>query len=165
MASNLEKWLWRIRRALFHPNYKPILVDIQTSAAHVAAALNSSDYKADWSVESLREIDRFFDEQSSNGNVNPGGLLAEHMGAKIFAIGAYTGEVIRRAVGGTWEGDDNDPKAEITVVLKLPHSGIIWPTQRALKRLRNGSEDGIYVYGWDIVEREKARSAAGAPPT
>jgi len=55
----------------------------------------SSGYCADFSIDSLRDIDRFFDEHSRKGEVVPGGLLAERFGSRIFAIGSYVGETIR----------------------------------------------------------------------
>ena len=39
--------------------------DIHLASDWVVKALNSSGYKADYSLESMKEIDRFFDEQSS----------------------------------------------------------------------------------------------------
>jgi len=45
--------------------------------------------------------------------------LQTKRGARLFALGAYAGEVIRRAVGGTWSADDADPEAEINIELQL----------------------------------------------
>ena len=81
----------------------------------IGRALRSSGYQADFSLESLHEIDRFFDEQAPNCVVKPGGLLAEDFGKRIFAIGCYIGEVMRRFTGGEWEGDDFDPAAEFNL--------------------------------------------------
>jgi hypothetical protein len=121
--------------------------DIHTSAEWISHALQSSGYRADFSPESLWEIDRFFDEQSAHGQAEPGGLLSEGLGARIFALGAYVGEVVRRKLGGEWVGDDSDPQAEISVELKLPDGTRCWPTQRVMKRFKNGSEDGIAGWG------------------
>jgi hypothetical protein len=41
-----------------------IIGNIFASADWISRALQSSGYRADFSVESLREIDRFFDEHS-----------------------------------------------------------------------------------------------------
>jgi hypothetical protein len=65
----------------------------------------------------------------------------------MFALGGYTGEVIRLALGGTWQADDEDPEGEVNVELHLPAGGVIWPVQRVMKRCINGAEDGIAVYG------------------
>ena len=121
--------------------------DIKSSSEWVAKALQSSGYRADFSPPSLWEIDRFFDEQTVNGAARPGGLLAKDMGARIFAIGSYIGEVLRRAKGGEWIGADSDPKAELSVELQFPDGSHCWPVQRAMKRFKNGEENGIAVYG------------------
>jgi hypothetical protein len=57
----------------------------------IAAALTSSGYAADFSPSSLREVERFFEDQSADGKLRRGGLLAEDTSKRVFAIGAYTG--------------------------------------------------------------------------
>lgn len=121
--------------------------DVDAAAKWIATALTSSGYKADFSPASLWEIDRFFEEHSQNGEAVPGGLLSEQLGTRIFAIGSYVGEVLRQALGGKWVDDDNDPEAEINVVLHLADGSKCWPTQRAAKRFKNGAKDGIAFYG------------------
>jgi len=121
--------------------------DINNSAEWVSLALNSSGYRADFTPQSLWEIDRFFDDHSLKGTAKPGSLLSKDLGKRIFAIGSYIGEVVRRNVGGEWIGDDKDPKAEITIELHLPDGTRCWPTQRAMERFKNGTEDGIAAWG------------------
>lgn len=124
-----------------------VAADAKVSAEWIAKALSSSGYKADFSIESLKEVDRFFDEHAPNGQPKPGGLLSADVGARLFALGGYVGEVIRRVSGGEWKGDDKDPRAEISIALQLKSGAIIWPVQRVMKRFKNGREDGVYVYG------------------
>ena len=69
----------------------------------------------------------------------------------MFAIGAYAGEVVRRARGGEWIGNDSDPQGEIDITLKLPSGGVCWPVQRAIKRFKNGSEDSLYAWGHSLL--------------
>lgn len=121
--------------------------DIVKAYEWIAMALKSSGYNADFSIESLKEIDRFFDEHTENGQSKAGGLLAESRGSRLFALGSYVGEVLRRNHGGIWETDDNDPEGEINIVVRLSSGTIVWPVKRVMKRFKNGSEDGIYVYG------------------
>ena len=130
---------------------KPTLMqDIVTSKDWIALALNVSQYKADFSLNSLKEIDRFFDEQSA-----PGGLLSENRGQRLFAIGSYIGEVIISEIGGEWSTDDNDPQGEVNIAVKLPNGGMIWPVQRAIKRFQQGPENSIYDYACVIIQNEK----------
>lgn len=115
-----------------------------------------------FSPSSLWEIDRFFDEHSKDGQATPDGLLVGILGSRIFAIGAYIGEVIRRSKGGEWIGDDADPEAEIGATLKLPDGKECWPVQRAMKRFKNGPEDGIAAYGFACFDL--AVGSRPAPP-
>jgi hypothetical protein len=123
-------------------------------AGHVSRLLTESGYKADFSLESLKEIDRFFDDQMSNGQPKPGGLLAEQFGARLFAIGGYVGEVIRRQEGGEWLGDDNDPEAEFNIAVRIRENSIIWPMQRVMKRAKNGPEDSVWGYGYALTRKK-----------
>jgi hypothetical protein len=124
-----------------------IVDDIHKAAEWIARALKSSGYMADFSPGSLWEIDRFFDEHSEKGQAKKGSLLASEVGARIFALGAYVGEVVRRHKGGEWAGDDNDPQVEVNVELRLPGGKVSWPMQRVMKRFKNGAEDGIAAWG------------------
>lgn len=121
--------------------------DIPASAEWISTALISSGYNADFSMESLKEIERFFNEHSQEGEPVPGGLLSESLGSRMFALSSYVGEVIRRSIGGEWITDDSDPNGEINITLQLPSGGLIWPGQKVMKRLKNGPEDSIAAYG------------------
>jgi hypothetical protein len=132
-------------RAVVGP--RAVVEDVKKGWLWMATALSSSGYAADLSPASLREIDRFFDEQSRRGKARPGGLLSRELGQRLFGIGAYVGEVIRRARGGEWIADDHDPEAEVNVAVRLTDGTILWPVQRVMKRFKNGPEDGIAAYG------------------
>jgi hypothetical protein len=146
-----------------HADESQVVKDAKEAAEWIATALSSSGYKADFTLESLKEIDRFVDEQTQNGRPRPGGLLAENFGARVFALGAYVGEVIRRLGEGQWHGDDSDRYAEINVEVRLKSASTIWPMQRVIKRIKNGREDGIYVYGYAILKDE--RRPPGSQPS
>lgn len=143
-----------------------ITEDIDVAADWIAKALSSSGYAADFSPSSLWEIDRFFDEHSKSGEAIPGGLLSDDLGSRLFSIGAYVGEVIRRSIGGEWHGDDSDPQAEINVELVVADS-TCWPVQRVMKRFKNGAEDGIAAYGAGLgldVGRKSEKPASTSRP-
>ena len=112
----------------------------------VATALTSDGYEADFTPASLWEIDRFFDEQTRKGGPRRWGLLAQDTGLRLFSIGGYVGEVIRRDVGGEWESYDADPEARAQRRTRLPDGSIVWPVQRAIERMRNGAEAAIVPY-------------------
>jgi hypothetical protein len=129
-------------------NVEPsILRDVSIAADWIARALSESGYRADFSIKSLKEVDRFLDEQMPGGKPKPGGLLSKDFGNRLFSLGAYVGEVVRRLAGGQWEGDDSDPQAEVNVAVRLKDGGMIWPVQRVMKRCKNGDEDSVYAYG------------------
>lgn len=123
-----------------------LVEDLRGAADWISQALSSSGYFADFSPASLWAVDRFLDDNSVAGRPRPGGLLDRDLGSRLFAVGAYTGEVIRRALGAEWRADDQDPQGEINVELVLSDGVIIWPVQRAIKRYQNGAEDGLAAY-------------------
>jgi hypothetical protein len=133
-----------------------IAKDARSAAEWIAAALPSSGYLMDFSIESLKEIDRFFDEHGPQGRPRSGGLLSENFGNRIFSIGAYVGEVICRRTGAVWQGDDSDPDAEINVAVRFKRGQIIWPIQKVLKRYQNGPQDSIYGYGIALVDFQRS---------
>lgn len=143
-----------------------IVEDVQAAAQWIGVALNASGYKADFSPSSLEEIDRFLDEHSYFGKVIPGGLLSQDLGARLFALGSYVGETIRRQVGGEWRGNDDDPEAEINVELRTPGDIVCWPMQRVMKRFLHGPDDEIAGYGIYFIHyvKEQQKSRQASPP-
>src|SRR3954471_301451 len=112
----------------------------------VAKALTSDGYEADFTPSSLWEIDRFFDEQTRKGAPRRWGLLAKDTSLRLFSLGAYVGEVVRRDLGGAWERDDTEPEGELNLALRLADDSVAWPVQRVVERMRNGAEEGIVAY-------------------
>jgi hypothetical protein len=134
-----------------------LIADTQVAAEWIAKALNQSGYRADFSVESLGEIERFFVEHSKDGRPVPDGRLSERTGPRVFAIGAYVGEVVRRAGGGKWYAVAGDPEGEVNIEVRFPDGSRIWPMQRAIKRLMNGPEENIYDYGRLVLASLKGK--------
>ena len=116
----------------------------------VAKALTKDGYEADFTPASLWEIDRFYDEQTRKGVPRRWGLLAKDTSLRLFSLGAYVGEVVRRDLGGAWEGNEIDPQPELNLALRLPDGSIVWPVQRAIERMRNGAADGIVAYAAEL---------------
>jgi len=136
---------------------KPTLLeDIKTASQWVLGALNSSGYKVDKSIESLKEIDRFFNEHVDDTMHKPlqGGLLAENMGQKLFAVGSLVGEIIINEYGGQWVTDDSDEQGEINISVKLENGPTMWPVQRVMKRCLQGPENDIYNYAMAVVGKK-----------
>lgn len=115
--------------------------DIHLASDWVVKALNSSGYKADYSLESMKEIDRFFDEQSGET-----GLLSKNRGTILFSLASYIGETAIKLYDGEWITDDSDPQGEINISVKLRNGTVIWPVLRCMKRCEQGYEESIYAY-------------------
>ena len=118
-----------------------LLQDIYSSSEWVANALNVSGYKADYSLESMKQIDRFFDEQNTST-----GILSKNRGQILFALGSYIGQTVIKLYGGKWITDDNNPEGEMNIAVILDNGSTIWPVLKCMKRYTNGQEDSIYDY-------------------
>ena len=129
------------------PNKNTLLQDIYIASDWIVKALNSSGYEADYTLESMKEIDRFFDEQN-----NPNGILSGNRGQILFGLGAYIGQTIIKLYGGEWITDDSNPQGEIEISVRLANGTILWPVIRCMKRYEMGSEEGIYAYVWVLGE-------------
>ena len=68
--------------------------DIATAADAIAAELTGHGYGLDFTPDSLAEIDRFLDENSTPETAETGSLLSDRLGQWLFALGAYSGEVV-----------------------------------------------------------------------
>jgi hypothetical protein len=124
----------------------PVVDEAPKMAAMVAKALASDGYGADFTPASLWELDRFFDEQTRKGEPKRFGLLGKETSLRLFSLGAYTGEVIRRELGGEWESAHDDQHPELNLALRLPDDRVIWPVQQAVRRMANGSDDALVGY-------------------
>ncbi len=138
-------------------NTSTLCEDIKANCEWVVTALNSSGYKADYTLESMKEIDRFIDEQSGEN-----GIISRNRGVIIFSLGCYVGETVIRLCGGKWHTDDNDPQGEINASVELDNGTVIFPMQRVIKRYQNGSEDGIYAYVYALAP-DKTENKTAAP--
>jgi hypothetical protein len=105
--------------------------DIPVAAQWISSALQSSGYRADFTPQSIAEVERFFREQTKDGEPISGGLLAQDLGSRLFALGSYCGEVLRKELGGHWQTDDNDPEGEINAALEVASGVTCWPMQRS----------------------------------
>jgi hypothetical protein len=148
--------------------------DLKKYSELIVSGFAEDQMNLDYSIRSLIDIDRFFNENSINGKPMRGGRLSRNLGVVLFSIGAYVGNsIIKNVEGARWVADDNDRSGEINVSVEFPNGSIIWPVQKVMKRLKNGSEDSIYVYGyqltkdyikeefddkyWDLKETKKSR--------
>lgn len=109
----------------------------------ITASLEASGYKVDFSLESLNELERFFDEQNT-----PRGILARHTGRIIFAIAVYLGETLIANIGGKWL--INECKNEMEIKVKLSDGSIIFPGQKVVERYQKKRAFNLYEYGKNL---------------
>lgn len=142
--------LKKLLNNFLNKNHPTLLQDIYTHSDWIIKALNSSGYAVDYSIDSMKEIDRFIDEQNL-----PGGLIERNRGQIIFALGAFIGQTTIKLYGGEWITDDNDPRGELEIAVKLPNGFLMWPVQKCIKRIQLGQEESIYSYVRSIDTLDK----------
>ncbi len=118
--------------------------DIAIAKEWIKEALISSNYQADFSVESLKDIDRFFDEQNKED-----GILAQNTGHILFALGVYVGETIISNYGGHWDLENCD--SEMHIKIKVNDKTVLFPVLRVMSRYKYGNVNSIYVYGNNFI--------------
>lgn len=127
--------------------------DIKTQSDWIIKAFQADGLSLDYSINSFIEIDKFFETHSKNGKPIPGGRLSQNIGPIIFSIGSYIGETfIKKDSGAEWITNDNDPQGEITAAIKFSNGMECWPMQRVMKRFKNGFEDSVYTYGFELAK-------------
>lgn len=82
--------------------------EMAQEAAGFAAALGALGYRADFTVESLEELERFFQEETG-----PNGILTGACEGRLKGLAAYLGESLRQAWGGAWEDGEDGPRLRL----------------------------------------------------
>ena len=132
--------------------------DIKTYSIWLVKAFKTDKLKLDYSFNSFKDIDFFFDNNSQGGKAIPDGRLSQNLGPILFAIGSYIGETfVRNIRGSEWLTDENNAEGEVTAAVIFPDGSQIWPMQKVVKRFQNGGDDSLYDYAI-ILTKEYARS-------
>src|SRR5690349_1616356 len=140
-----------------------LLQDIQSQSSWLIKAFKADGFKLNYSIDSFKVLDRFYDLHVKEGTPVPGGRFAEHYGPIMFSIGAYMGETFIRVVPGTtWRTDDSNSEGEFNATIVFPDGGEVWPMQRALKRF-DSAENGLYAYGRLAVPQQTTHTPAKKP--
>lgn len=69
-----------------------------------------------------------------------------------YAIGGYVGETYRRNHTGVWGVMTQD--GQQFSGMRTESGGLFWPTGKAEKRIRNGSEDNLWLYYQVLLKKE-----------
>ena len=104
-----------------------LLEDINQGSEWIVKAFAELNKSLDYSLDSLKEIDKFFDEEAENGQPKSGGVLERGLGSKLFSIGAYVGQtLIKNCPGSEWVTNDSDPQGEINVQVKFKSGRLLF---------------------------------------
>ena len=117
--------------------------DIDRAADWAAKQLTDREFNGDFSLESLHEVDRFFNEHAATDTADCGEFFSENPAFRTFAFGAYVGEVLRRAAESEWLCDTHDPFVDVNAALKLGEDRECLPMKQVLLRLNNGPSDSF----------------------
>lgn len=127
--------------------------DLKEQSYWIVKAFKEDNIYLDYSIGSLIEIDNFFLKNMVKGRPTKRGRLSSNLGGILFSIAAYVGDcLIENVKGSKWITDDNNPGDELNASIELPSGITVWPLERVMKRFKNGSEDSIYVYGYELTK-------------
>ncbi|MBI1358225.1 MAG: hypothetical protein GC160_28150 [Acidobacteria bacterium] len=115
----------------------------------VATARSRFDVELDYSLESVKALDRLMDRQHRQIPQGLSRLIRKGPTDETLRIysqlwGAYLGEVIRRLWGGEWSRPDDGIFAGLYVLTVRDNQ--LAPAAKAHKRLTNGAEDNVWSY-------------------
>lgn len=139
-----------------------------TLATQMATLLCNAGYLADYSLESLAEVDRVIDEYSHDGKAKKGGLLApeflpadQRTQMRLFSLGCYVGAVLCQLLDGHWEKHPEHPDRPDLWQVKLPSGSAFFPINKVFKRFNNGEADSLYGFGMVVVGLEQSGKQGG----
>lgn len=124
--------------------------EVEQSAEWVAGELQQREFEADFSLESLHEVDRFFAEFARADLPGFNDFFADDISYRSFAMGAYVGEVLRRANGGEWQSDPNDPLIEVNIQLAFSDEAACQPMRQVLLRLNDGPASSFAKFAGEL---------------
>lgn len=143
---------------------KTVNTEERIERAQRLAEAVANHFNLDFSVESLKEVDRLLHEAR--------GWQRETKSTLVEGLGFYVGEVLARETEGHWcIKDDFKESMGTSLVLEVPGGPggmILSPLGRCWKRIEHGESDGVEVWarvvvgmagmcgqGFDLVANEK----------
>jgi hypothetical protein len=139
---------------------------MQLADRAVKVAMDSYQVNLDYTEESIKRVEEIFSSLHKEVPLNfiskllKRGLTENQIYYASLMLGAYIGETIRRIHGGEWVKDEVMGEKDI-ITLKVEETSI-FPTGKAYKRIKNGSEDDIWFYYRVLAEeilRNKSQSS------
>jgi hypothetical protein len=141
-----QGWVWpetptgesgRARRGVGSNGSGPD-ADAAAAAGEAAARLAAVGYEPDYSAGSIQAIDELVAREIvAPGQPRSDGWLAEDLDRRVLQLGAYLGEVVRRELGGRWDGPFG-PEARLV----LAGGAVCWPIRRLEQLVSEGPVGG-----------------------
>ena len=112
-----------------------IMDEIPEAIDWLVGNLLSEGYQADFTLNGLKEIDRFMEEEKDR-------IISIKPGSILFAIAAYVGQTAIMVYGGEWVVSNDDPD---NIEVHLKNDIKIWPGQKVMKKYLKDDES-LYTY-------------------
>ncbi len=108
----------------------------------VTMVCEEADIHLDYSPSSLSMVDRIVDGLAREN------LSAEAVTRLLFILGAYTGEVLVRRMGGSWIDFDREQREEFRQPFGVSTpDGQVWnPLGKVVKRYEDGVDNSLYLF-------------------
>lgn len=111
----------------------------------VEAAARISGLKLDYSIESLRLVEKQVDVFAKQG------MQVDQIASTLFCFGCYVGELLTRHLGGRWVRTGASKMADLTpwpMVVEMSNGDCWNPIGKVFKRFEEGDgEDLTYFFG------------------
>ncbi|MGG9961736.1 hypothetical protein [Ferruginibacter sp. SUN106] len=124
------------------------LQELNNACSYIIQQYASINISLDFSVESVKELDRLFDDEFKDGElVNPDSSFAKRHGFIMTGVAAYLSEVfIQHSVNSKIEIDPNDESWYVNFKVVAANGWSVEPGQRVIKRRLEGRESDFYHY-------------------
>ena len=110
--------------------------DFREMADRVIAALGATGAELNYDHESVAWIDAYIERNREHFSVEEANKVANN-------LGAFVGECLRAAHGGTWVRDEKSGEWGVNLGEGL---GTAFPAAKIYKQLRNGPEDSVLSF-------------------
>jgi len=107
--------------------------------------MSAKGYRLDYSIDSVREVERLFAEHAPNGVPKKGGMF-EYDGLNAELFGYYVGEVLLKHKPGRWQEEPNPAiRPGRRFRLHFDDGSIADPVSRVERYAKTGEGAGVLV--------------------
>jgi len=127
--------------------------DLQKAVDYVRNTFAERRILLDYSTESIRHLDKLFDQEFKNGKLkNPEGGFAKFQGVILIGVTGYLSEVIIKNTRQTQtEINEQDENWFISFKITAGGNRFVQPGQQILKRIQYGSDAGLHTYALSAI--------------